>query len=159
MRPGVERGAWLALGALAASLLAAPAGLGAQQLLVTSDQNLQFGLLTPGVAAAVPATDPTRRAQLTIEGRGSFSITFQLPDELIGPGGDAIPLLFGAADGLLDFKNSLTAFDPAVGTEVRFNPAHTVASIYLGGQAQPPPGQPVGTYTATIVMMVVQTGN
>lgn len=154
----MKQAKWLVLAALLASLPAAPAAVDAQ-VVVTSDQDLQFGFVTPGVVATVPVTDPTRRAQLTIDGRGRFSVTFQLPQQLTGPNGEAMPLAFGAADGLLERANIVTAFDPAVGTSVVLNPAQPLATVYLGGQALPVPGQTAGSYTATIVMMIVQTGN
>lgn len=129
------------------------------QIVVTSEQNLQFGLLTPGVSMTVAPTDAARRGALRISTRGRFNVTFQLPSALVAPGGGSIPLVFGPTSGRVEIRGSVTTFDPAAGTSFRINPADLSADVYLGATAQPGTGARAGAYTATIVMLVVQTGS
>jgi hypothetical protein len=128
------------------------------QVLVVAERDLQFGLLMPGVPTIVPPTDLTRSAQLRIDGRGTYQVTFQLPASLTAPGGQQIPLVFCGADGLVTIRHKLTQFDPRTTVTFKVNPAEGEAVINLGGRVQPAPMQPAGSYSAMIVMMVVQTG-
>jgi hypothetical protein len=143
------------VGMLLALVLARPVHA---QVVVAPQQNLQFGLLTPGVPVSVTPTDVTRRAALTITARGRFSLTFTLPAALVSAGGQAIPLQFGGTDGLVDIRHKQEWFDPRTGVNIHINPADLQADVYVGGTAVPTPGQPAGFYQATIIMMVVQTG-
>lgn len=142
--------------ALVASLYAGDASA---QVLVVAERGLEFGQLTPGTTTTVQPTDVTRRAHLTVQGRGSYDVTFQLPTHLESPAGHAIPLLFGAGSGRVEVRQKVSTFDPADGVDIRINPAEREAAVYLGGQAMTSPGQVAGSYTATIVMIIVQTGN
>jgi hypothetical protein len=146
----------MVLASFVASLCITAAG--SAQVLVVAEQNLQFGLLTPGVPAAVASTDVARRAAYTIDGRGRFTLTFQLPAQLSSPEGGTIPLVFGATDGRVEIRHRITIFDPAAGVNIRINPADRSASVYLGGRAQPGATARAGSYTATIVMIVAETG-
>jgi len=156
MRSCVVRAVMTALALLVASWSVRPA---AAQVLVVPEQNLDFGSLTPGVPVTVTPTDVLRRGNLTVQGRGRFSLTFQLPAALVSTTGATIPLTFGATDGRVEVRHKVDAFDPRAGTTVRINPADQQASIFLGGRAQPAAGQPAGSYQATITVMIVQTGN
>jgi hypothetical protein len=152
------RAALCALAAVATSL---PLAARTQaQVLVTTDQNLVFGLLTPGTPAIVPVTDVARRAALTIAARGRFHISFQLPAALTNPAtGHTIPLVFGPTDARVEIRQRVAAnFDPTAGYDIHLNPADRQASVFLGGRANPVPGQAAGQYTAEIVILVVQTG-
>lgn len=133
-------------------------GVAQAQTLVMAERDLDFGMLTPGAPAVVAPTDLMRSAQLRIEGRGEYQVSFFLPTCLTAPGGAEIPLVFGAADGLLSIRHKTTLFDPNTTLSFRVNPAESEALINLGGRAQPGPAQAAGIYSATIVMMVVQTG-
>jgi hypothetical protein len=144
--------------ALAALVTSLCPGAAAAQVLITSDQNLTFGQVTPGVPMQVMPTDITRRAALTVSGRGRYRMTFVLPAVLNGPAGQQIPVTFGATDGRVEIRNRVESFDPVAGHEFRINPADDAAQIYLGGRATPGAGVKAGTYTATIVMTIVQTG-
>jgi hypothetical protein len=128
------------------------------QVLVLAERDLDFGMLTPGLQTVVAPTDLMRSAQLRVEGRGRFQVTFALPTSLTAPGGAQIPLVFGATDGQITIRHRITAFDPNDLLSFRLNPADREATINLGGRAQPAPAQAAGVYTATIVMMIVQTG-
>jgi hypothetical protein len=152
--------------ALSAAACAAPAVLavavpsaGAAQVLVVPSQNMEFGLLTPGVPATITPTDIARRAAFSIEARGRFSLSFQLPTHMTNAQGAAIPLVFGSADGRVEIRHKVTVFDPATGVNIHINPAEQSAQVYLGARAQPTTGTPAGSYTATIVMVVAATGS
>jgi hypothetical protein len=156
MRSGRKQAVMVALAALVTSLCPRAAQA---QVLVTSDQNLTFGQVTPGVPVQIAPTDVTRRGALTVTGRGRFRITFTLPTDLMGPSGARIPVTFGATDGQVVLRNRTDTFDPRLGHEFRIvPPGDQAAQIYVGGRASPPAGATAGTYTATIVMMIVQTG-
>lgn len=156
MRPRLLRATTVATTGVVALLCLATAG--AAQVLVTADRPLEFGLLTPGVPMVVSPTDVPRRAAYTIATRGRYTLTFQLPTHLTEPGGGVIPVEFGAGDGRVEIRNRTITFDPDAGVNIHINPADTDARIYLGGTARPAPGTPAGSYSATIVMMVIPTG-
>jgi hypothetical protein len=146
----------MALAALVVSFASPGAARG--QVLVVAERDLDFGLLTPGAATIVAPTDLIRSAQLRVEGRGSYQVSFQLPVSLATAMGDEIPLVFGPADGQLTIRHKVTPFDPGTTVTFRINPADQDAQINLGARAQPALGQVAGLYSAVIVVMVVQTG-
>lgn len=156
MRPRTMQAVWVALAAFV--VLVAGPGAARAQVLVTSERDLDFGLLTPGAVTAVAATDLIQSAQLRIVGRGTYQVSFQLPASLTSLDGDQIPLVFGPVDGLLTIRHKISSFDPSTVLSIRINPAEQEAQVNLGARAQPAPAQPAGSYSATIVMMVVQTG-
>ena len=156
MRPRTMHAALTVLALLVVSGVVPDAA--AAQVLVAAERNLDFGQLTPGVATVVAPSDLTRSAQLRVDGRGTYQVSFQLPTELTSPAGHTIPLVFGPADGLLTIRNKVTSFDPTTTTSFRINPAQREAQLNLGAQATPAAGQVAGFYSATIVVMVVQTG-
>jgi hypothetical protein len=148
-----------ALAALAVlAVFFAEPGSAAAQVLVAPERNLDFGQITPGVPTVVAASDLIRSAQLRIDGRGTYQVSFQLPAQLTSPAGHTIPLVFGPDDGMLTIRHKATSFDPATTTSFRINPAEREALLNLGGQAMPAAAQMAGFYSATIVVMVVQTG-
>jgi hypothetical protein len=143
------------------ALLLVPAGL-AGQLSLFPVQDLAFGQLQAGLSGVVLPTDATRRAELEIfAGRGEYSISLGLPGQLTSAGGAAVPLVFAATDGVLIIprRNRLTTFNPAQPYSFRLNRNDGNALIYLGGTAAPALAQPPGVYTATITVMVTNTGN
>lgn len=156
MRPRMVQAIRVALAAVVV-LLAGPRAAQAQVLVMT-ERDLAFGMLTAGAPTAVPPSDVVRSAQMRIEGRGTFQISFLLPTSLTTLRGDQIPLVFGATDGLLTVRNRTTVIDPNAVNTFRLNPADLEAQINLGGRAQPAAGQPAGVYSATIVVIVVPTG-
>lgn len=156
MRSRARRVVMTAVVALVPSLFAA---VGSAQVLVVPERDLEFGQLTPGAAAVVSPADVTRRAQLTIRAQGRYSVTFELPAHLTDQAGNQIPLQFAATDGRVEIRSKVLTFDPTQSLDLRINPAEQEASLFLGGRAVPAAGQPAGTYTATIVMIIVQTGN
>lgn len=156
MRPRTMQAMRVALAVLVVSFVRPGAAEG--QVLVMAERDLDFGMLTPGAPAVVAPGDLMRSAQLRIEGRGSYQTSFQLPASLTAPGGAQIPLVFGAGDGMVSIRHRVTIFDPNTTVGFRVNPADQEAVINLGGRAQPAAGQPAGVYSATIVVMIVQTG-
>jgi len=157
MRPRPTTAIRFTLAALVA--LAANVGRLHGQVLVVPERDLDFGLISAGVPAAVQPTDVVRSAQLRVEGRGRYQISFLLPTHLSSLSGHTIPLVFGATDGRLTIRHKVTTFDPADVVSFRINPADREATVNLGGTATPATGQPAGSYSATIVIMIVQTGN
>lgn len=147
----------VALAALVVSL--AGPGAAEAQVLVVAERDLDFGMLNPGTPTVVAPTDVIRSAQLRVEGTGRYQVSFQLPAYLTTAMGQTIPLVFSPTDGLLAIRQRITVFDPAATTTFRINPADNEAQINLGARAQPAAGQAAGLYSATIVVMIVQTGN
>jgi hypothetical protein len=147
---------------MAALAAFAASGLGADsaraQVVVTAQQNLQFGTLVPGTPSVVAPTDLARRAALTIEARGRLAVSFELPASLVAADGSEIPLVFTPQSGRVEVRHKAQPFDPAQGVSININPAELMAEVFLGAEARPSAGQRPGSYTATIVMMVVQTG-
>lgn len=156
MRPRTMQAIRVALAMLVASFAGAQAA--DAQVLVMAEQDLDFGMLIPGSPTVVAPTDLARSAQVRVEGNGTYQVTFQLPANLTSPTGGTIPLIFGAADGQLAIRRKVSTFDPASTLTFRINPAEREAVINLGARAQPAAGQTAGNYSATIVIMVVQTG-
>lgn len=156
MRPRMVQAIRVALAAVVV-LLAGPRAAQAQVLVMT-ERDLAFGMLTAGAPTTVPPSDVVRSAQMRIEGRGTFQISFLLPTSLTALRGDQIPLVFGATDGLLTVRSRTTVIDPNAVNTFRLNPADLEARINLGGRAQPAAGQTAGVYSATIVVIVVPTG-
>lgn len=156
MRPRSVQAIRVALAALV--VLSAGSRAAEAQVLVLAERDLDFGMVTPGAATVVAPTDVVRSAQLRVQGRGTFQISFQLPASLTSATGHTIPLQFASTDGQLALRNRITVFDPNATTSFRVTPADGEAQINLGGRAQPAAGQSAGNYSATIVIMVVQTG-
>lgn len=155
MRPRTMRAA---LAALAVLVVFAEPGAAVAQVLVAAERNLDFGQITPGVVTAVAPSDLIRSAQLRIDGRGSYQVSFQLPTQLTSPAGHTIPLVFRPDDGLLTTQRRAMSFDPATTVSFRIHRSERDAQLNLGGQAMPAAAQVAGFYSATIVIMVVQTG-
>jgi hypothetical protein len=149
--------ALIAIAALVISFL--PAAPAAAQVLVLAERDLQFGSIMPGVQMTVAPTD-LRSAQVRVQaGRGRYQISFMLPDALMSPEGRTVPLLWGPTDGRIQIRNNVSTFDPREALNFRLNPVDEEALLNLGARAQPLPGQAAGMYSATIVLMIVQTGN
>lgn len=149
---------WLVRALTALMIAIATTGAARAQVLVVPERDLEFGLLTPGAPAAVAPTDVARSAQVRIEGRGTYQVSFQLPASLTNANGQQLPLSFSATDGRVSIRHKITVFDPSTTVSFRVNPAEQEAVVNLGGTALPAPGQPAGSYSATIVVMVIQTG-
>lgn len=145
-------------GALALLFVCASGPVRAQAA-VTSLQPLDFGQILPGLAERVDVSDTWRRAELRIDGSGSFEVKILVPDALVSPDGARIPLTFRNGDGLYVVKTVQPVyFDPNVTQRFRIPPGQKDAMIYMGGTASTTADQRAGRYTATIVLVVTNTG-
>ena len=151
------------LGSALVALLACTAGAGAaqqgppgQQLTVTPQQDLLFGVLTPGVPTAVYVDDAAKRAEWRVEARGRVSVTILLPTALTGPQGEQLPLQFAAGDaGFLPAGTSvIDLYDPHSTFQVSLRGTPGVGLVLLGGTALPAATQSAGSYTADITIIV-----
>ena len=124
-------------------------------------QNLSFGFLLPGVATNVDAATITRSGQIQVEAPigTNFEIRYTLPTVMNGAG-TTLPVSFGTTDG-----GAAPSANPAA--MQRFNPNNptrwklvttTRATFFLGGRASPRVGQPVGGYTAPIIVTITNLG-
>lgn len=154
---------------VAAVLLALAGGAGgggahaqasAQAVEAVPVQGLSFGPLLPGVAETVRTSDAARRAEIILDGTGTFDVLMVLPDALVSAGGARIPLRFGARDGALMRNPSapLLPFNPLEMGRVGIDGASGPARLLLGGTALPAPDQAAGTYQATVVVIVNNPG-
>ncbi len=132
-----------------------------QTLVVRPIQNLSFGFLLPGVPTTIDAAQITLSGQIQVEAAigTSFEIRYTLPSVMTGAG-TTLPITFGTTAA-----GAAPAANPAA--MIRFNPAGaarfqlvttTRATFFLGGRAAPRAGQPVGAYTAPIVVTITNLG-
>lgn len=133
----------------------------AQTLSVRPIQNLSFGFLLAGIATAVAPNDFTRSGQIEFSAPlgTTFEIRYTLPTVMSGAG-TTLPLTFGTASaGAAPSSSpaSMQFFNPA--NAARFQLVTTTrATFFLGGQATPRLGQPVGAYSAPIVVTITNLG-
>jgi hypothetical protein len=134
---------------------------GQTSLVVRPLQNLTFGFLLPGVPTSIDAATVTHSGQIQVEAPlgTSFQVQYTLPTVMNGSG-TTLPVSFGTTDG-----GAAPSANPAA--MQRFNPAAvtrwqlvttTRATFFLGGRASPRVGQPVGGYTAPIVVTITNLG-
>jgi hypothetical protein len=124
---------------------------------VTTLKDLAFGTVTSGTTTSVSKTS-VNAAQWRISGTfllgGTFELT--LPTTLTGPG-TAIPITFGASDGLRNTANNPatgTSFDPHTVQSIPVAPLGTTVYVWLGSSISPPLNQTPGTYSSTVVLTV-----
>lgn len=156
LRPAV--GARLLVGALLLLGPAAPRALVAQSAVaVLPVQGLSFGLLPGAAASVIDPLDSRRRAAVDVVGSGSITVTFVLPDALVGNTATPLPLSFAPTDGRIAVVGSgqVIVFDPNLPMSFSVPGGAKGASIYLGGTARPGPRQAPGAYSAAITVRVV----
>ncbi|MBC7842282.1 MAG: hypothetical protein H7099_08210 [Gemmatimonadaceae bacterium] len=134
---------------------------GQTSLTVRPIQNLSFGFLLPGVPSSVDAATVTRSGQIQVEAPlgTNFQVRYTLPTVMNGPG-TTMPLTFGTTDGgAAPTANpaSMQRFNPATATRWQLVTT-TRATFFLGGRAAPRVGQPVGGYTAPIIVTITNLG-
>lgn len=117
--------------------------------------DLNFGTVTAGTPATL--TDPATQAgrfDITGEPSAGVSVSFTLPVQLAGPGGN-IPISFGTTDGLewTAFPTTFTSFNPNVPYSTALTGTGTL-TIGIQGTVSPPVGTTTGTYTGTITLTV-----
>ena len=133
----------------------------AQAVAVRPIQNLSFGFLLPGVATTIDAAQLSRSGQIEVSAAigTTFQIRFTLPAAMSGAG-TTLPLAFGNnSAGVAAASNpaNLIRFNPNATT--RFQMVTTTrATFFLGGQARPRAGQPVGSYSAPVVVTIINLG-
>jgi hypothetical protein len=129
-------------------------------LQVVPVQGLSFGNLIPGVPEQVGVADGARRAEVVLQGRGTYDLSLILPAALVSPSGARIPLRFGTADAALASTTSTVpaGFNPRQMHRVRLGEGLGLPRLLLGGTALPAADQPPGRYQATLVLMVTPPG-
>jgi hypothetical protein len=147
-----------AVRAAAALAIVAHAGVAGQ---VTRERDLQFGLVLAGATTSVLPTAPEAanwRVHYTLLALAS-SLQLTLPGQLNRVGGGAsMPISFCSSCAIWRRDNA----NPIGGTT--FNPASSVGLglislgsniyVWLGGSVSPPPGQPGGNYSGTVVLTI-----
>lgn len=129
----------------------------------TGTQDLNFGMVFPGVSEVVSRTDAANAGRFDVRGilLLEVRITLTLPAALTASGGRTIPLVFGPNDGGRNTQNNAataTAFDPRVPLVTRLGLLGRLY-IFLGGRANPASTTTAGTYQATITLTSAYTGN
>ena len=136
-------------------------GRGQGTLIVRPVQNLSFGSLLPGVPTTIDALDLARSAQIEVKSlQGAlFEIRFTLPSALTGAGA-LLPLAFSsnsAGVSASSAPSTLVRFDPNYAARFVFLTTNKV-TFFLGGQARPTGRQPIGTYSAPVVVTITNLG-
>lgn len=134
---------------------------GQTSLVVRPLQNLTFGFLLPGVPTSVDAATVTRSGQIQVEAPlgTNFEVRYTLPTVMNGQA-TTLPVTFGTTDGgAAPSANpaSMQRFNPATATRWQLVTT-TRATFFLGGRASPRVGQPVGGYTAPIIVTITNLG-
>ena len=134
---------------------------GQTSLVVRPLQNLTFGFLLPGVPSTVDAATVTRSGQIQVEAPlgTNFEVRYTLPTVMNGQA-TTLPVTFGTTDGgAAPSANpaSMQRFNPATATRWQLVTT-TRATFFLGGRASPRVGQPVGGYTAPIIVTITNLG-
>jgi hypothetical protein len=142
-------------------LLASASTAEGQTLVVRPIQNLTFGFLLPGVPTTIDASQITLSGQIQLEAAigTNFEIRYTLPAAMTGAG-TTMPITFGNnAAGAAPSANpaAMIRFNPAGAARFRLVTT-TRATFFLGGRAAPRVGQPVGAYTAPIVVTITNLG-
>ena len=132
-------------------------------LAVRGLRTLQFGDVVAGVARSVAPLDAGRAGAWVIRGesRAEVVLTIDLPQELQGPGGAALPIDFNNTDAAYVLgrgTNRIFIFDPH-GAYVSNLRGNGRARVYLGGTVRPSFTQSAGLYQAPVTLTVSYTGN
>jgi len=128
---------------------------GVAPITATGVNDLTFGTVIAGTPST-PADPASQAGRFDIGGEPSagVSVSFTLPIQLAGPGGN-IPISFGTSDGLEwgPFPTAFTTFDPNVPYLTALSGSGTL-TIGITGTVSPPAGTTTGTYTGTITLTV-----
>ncbi len=130
-------------------------------LAVRPIQDLQFGLLIPGVPTTVDALQLSRSGQLQIQASvgTTIEIRFTLPNRLTGSN-QPLPITFGSTSAGISASSAPTdvvRFNPSNPTRFKFT-ATDRATLFLGGTAIPKNNQRVGAYAAPIIVTITNLG-
>lgn len=182
---------------LALGLLLTAAPLAAQQIEITATvpvrsptgagvRNLTFGVLTPisgttqnvnVVAAVNPVSATVQSGEFRYDVAGLRGVTFNVgvPAQLTATGAAPLNVSFsgtqyGGYCVSATATCTLTAFDPAAGTNIRVcqstflmfcnpftpYPGGSVMRVYVGGLLSVPPSARAGVYMGTVTLTIVQ---
>jgi hypothetical protein len=134
------------------------AGSAHAQISVAGVRDLAFGSVAVGVTTAVLPTDPVRSGQWTITANlgNQVQIKLTLPNNLNGPSGATMPVLFTTGDVFVQ-ENSTGSqpdyFNPGGAKVFKFSRG-TQAFIRLGGRVTPAVGQRSGAYASSALITV-----
>ena len=150
--------ALVAVAAVLSSELAAQRNLGA-----TGRQDLDFGMVIPGVPTIIDPVDRRSNGQFEVRGqrRAEVEVRLTLPAALRSTVGPVIPLQFGAGDAAFSRNRSIRNaqyFDPRTALVTRLGFSGRLF-VFLGGTALPPAQLAQGEYTAQITLTVAYTGS
>lgn len=151
--------------ALAYGVLALPS-LSLAQVTITTNQNLVFGNVLPGITKVIDKSDPTNAAEIHIDGPAGAEVTidFSLP-MVIKQSTYPLILSFSDTDCAMDSSvNQLTNqstpghtdLDPK--QQIIYGLGANGLTIWLGGSALPSTTQITGDYSGTIYITVDTTG-
>jgi spore coat protein U-like protein len=136
-------------------------GTGARAQSAAAVQDLNFGTLLPGVSQNVAVTSALSRGHFTLDnvGGATLEILFLLPTGLASAEGATLPLSFQNGDAALVLKGGKTTlFDPRSPFTAKVPAGQSPAQVYLGGTASPGTNQAAGVYSATVTLVVSNTG-
>jgi hypothetical protein len=128
---------------------------------VTSGQDLDFGLVSPGDVVHPDLEDGARFSITGTEGE-EVEVDFTLPTALEDGEGGSIPLLFDTEDAgwnTTDDALGATEYDPATTLTESLDATSGELFIWLTGEITVDDPQPAGTYEATIDIDVSYTAN
>jgi hypothetical protein len=134
------------------------AGSAHAQVSVAGVRDLAFGSVAVGITTTVLATDPVRSGQWTITANlgNQVQIKLTLPNNLDGPSGATMPVLFTTGDVFIQ-ENSTGSqpdyFNPGGAKVFKFSRG-TQAFIRLGGRVTPAVGQRSGGYASSALITV-----
>jgi hypothetical protein len=162
-----HRALWLAMLLVASG----PSTLASQQrplrvlvpgLQVSARRNLTFGEVFRGTPTSVTPTD-YRAAQfeITASWNTQIQVDLVLPLAMLSGTGEALPLVFGPGDGLVEHEGGVPlpgyAFDPRSPVVTTLT-ADGKVLISLGGTADPARAQSRGQYQGTVTVIVADLG-
>ncbi len=124
---------------------------------------LDFGDVFPGVSKAVTFGDAdSGKWQIAGAAGAEVQMSFTLPLSLSDGGVNTLPISFGATDAAYfdsDAVGSAVAFDPNAGSTENLEGTAGDGFVWLGGTVNPAGNQAAGSYSATVSLDVVYTGN
>jgi hypothetical protein len=122
-------------------------------------QGLAFGPMIPGVPETIEVADAARRAEIVLTGQGAADVSLVLPDALVSTTGARIPLRFGAWDAAVARGSGHPVpVDPRQPIHLTLDPSSGPTRILVGATALPAPNQVAGTYSTTLVLVVINPG-
>jgi hypothetical protein len=132
-------------------------------LVVVARRDLRFGTVLRGIPSTVLTSDVRYSGLFEINGAKHQSVRVELllPQSMTSDDGHELPLSFGPGDGAAATDMGRfhgVAFDPNQPMIATLG-ANGKLYVRLGGTALPIPGQPAGTYRATILLTVFDLGS